>query len=185
MATESQDLQTFWEANKYLSKSGFAKTHPYPFLVELDPKPQEGDGQDFETLASGGEADRLRFQQTSQIDMASRVFRVVKRGKNSFGNKISVGRSMNNDLVLRHPSVSKFHAYFTVGDVRIEYHITDVNSKNGTLLNNARLTSMKKQEIRNGDMVTFGEDLHFLFLNADDLYSRIRILERFMPPPAP
>jgi len=180
MATEIQDIRFFWEANKYLSKSGFEKTHPYPFLVELDPKPQEGDSRDFETLASAGQEDRARFQRASQIDMSSRVFRVVKSDKTTFGNKISVGRSMNNDIVLRHPSISKFHSYFTVGDVRVEFHLTDVNSTNGSFINDVRLTAMKKGEVVFGDRVSIGGELQFLFLNASDLYSRIKIMERFL-----
>jgi pSer/pThr/pTyr-binding forkhead associated (FHA) protein len=181
MATEIQDIRSFWETNKYLSKSGFEKTHPYPFLVELDPRPPDGeDSRDFETLASKGRDDRERFQKSSQIDMTSRLFRVVKRDKTTFGNKISVGRSMNNDIVLRHPSISKFHAFFTVGDVRIEYHLTDVNSTNGSFLNDVRLTPMKKDEVRFGDRVSIGGELQFLFLNAQDLFSRIKIMERFL-----
>ncbi|MHC4779505.1 MAG: FHA domain-containing protein [Planctomycetota bacterium] len=179
MGTEIQDIRAFWQANKYLSKSGFIKTHTYPFLVEVDPAPQDGDSRDFETLASGGEQDRERFHQSSQIEMASRVFRIIKQEEDSFGAKISIGRSLNNSIVLRHPSISKFHAYFTAGEVRVEHHITDVNSKNGTFLNEVRLTAMQKSEVRNGDKIRFGDDLVFLFLEAQDLYSRISILQRF------
>ncbi|MHC4599535.1 MAG: FHA domain-containing protein [Planctomycetota bacterium] len=180
MGGEIQDIREFWQANKYLSKSGFIKTHPYPFLVEVGTQQADGDSRDFETLASGGEQDRSRFQQTAQIEMTSRIFRIVKQEEDAFGSKISVGRSLNNSVVLRHPSISKFHAYFTAGEVRNDHHLTDVNSLNGTFLNDVRLTPMQKSEVRNGDKVAFGEELQFLFLDAEDLYSRIRILERFM-----
>lgn len=179
MATELQDLRAFWQTNKYLSKSGFAKTHPYPFLVELDPQPEGDDGRAFETLASRGEEDKSAFRRSSNVDLSSRLFRIAKRSGASFNEKVTVGRTLNNDIVLRHGSVSKFHAYFTAGDVRIEYHITDVGSMNGTFVNDIRLTPMKKTEVHFGDKVSIGDELHFLFLNAEDLYSRIKILERF------
>ncbi len=180
MATTQQEIKSFWQTNKYLSKSGFVKTHPYPFLVELDPSPEDENGQSFETLASKGQSDRSSFQRSAQIDMNSRIFRIAKREKGSFGEKISVGRTLNNDIVLRHSSISKFHAYFSCEDVRYAYYVTDVGSMNGTRVEEVPLTPMKKTEVHNGNKISFGDELHFLFLDAQDLYTRIKILERFM-----
>jgi pSer/pThr/pTyr-binding forkhead associated (FHA) protein len=180
MATEVQDLGTFWQNNKYLTKEGFIKTHPYPFLVEIDPKPLNTDSRVFETIASRSREDREQFRSQTKIESASRVLRVSKRSPDAFGGKISVGRSPNNDIVLPHMSVSKFHAYFTVSDVRFEYTLFDANSSNGTILNGLPLTPLQAAEVRNGDRISFGGELLFFFLMAQDLFSRITIMQKFL-----
>jgi hypothetical protein len=180
MATEVQDLRTFWQTNKYLTKEGFIKTHPYPFLVEIDPKPLHADSRTFETFASKGREDREQFRSQNKLDAASRILRVSKRSQDAFSDKIAVGRSPNNDIVLPHMSVSKFHAYFTVSDVRFEYNLFDANSSNGTLLNGLPLTPLKGTEVRNGDRISFGGELLFFFLMAQDLFSRLTILQKFL-----
>ncbi len=180
MATETQDLRSFWQANRVLSKEGFIKTHPYPFLVEIGPKPAESDARTYETLASKSKEDRDQFRRQCNLDQSSRVFRVVKRSQGGFGDKISVGRSPNNDIVLSHMSVSKFHAYITASDVRFEFSVYDVDSRNGTQINSLPIQPMKKVEIRHGDKVSFGGEITFLFLSAADLYSRLAIMQKFL-----
>jgi pSer/pThr/pTyr-binding forkhead associated (FHA) protein len=180
MATEVQDLRTFWLTNKYLTKTGFIKTHPYPFLVEVDPKPLDTDSRSFETLASRAKEDQEQFRRQNRLDAHSRIIRVVKRDPASFADKIAVGRSPNNDIVIQHMSVSKFHAYITVSDVRFEYSVTDANSKNNTLINGLPIQPMKPTEVKNGDRVSFGGEIHFYFLLAQDLFTRLTIMDRFM-----
>ncbi len=52
--------------------------------------------------------------------------------------RILVGRALNNDIVLRHPSVSKLHAFFQRGDHG--WTLRDTRSANGTFLDGMRLT---------------------------------------------
>src|SRR5688500_18771120 len=42
------------------------------------------------------------------------VVPICKRAEASFLHQVSVGRARNHDIVLRHRSVSKFHAWFEV-----------------------------------------------------------------------
>lgn len=67
--------------------------------------------------------------------------------------RCTVGRErVAADVVLRDPNVSRRHAELTFtgsGDWTIE----DLNSTNGTLVNNRRIT---RCPLRNGDMLTFG-----------------------------
>jgi hypothetical protein len=51
-----------------------------------------------------------------------------------FSDRISVGRALNNDVVLRHERVSKFHAWFEC-DEEDGYYVADAASRNGTSLN--------------------------------------------------
>ncbi len=180
MAKDFQDIKTFWLGNKYLSKSAFIKAHPYPFLVDSGNAAIGKPNMDFETIASAGETDRKLFAQMVQVNMESKIFKVLKKGEASFANKITVGRSANNDIVIEHPSISKFHAFFTLNELNYNYDLTDVNSMNGSKINGKPLEAMKKCEINNGDVIAFGTGLTFLFLLARDLFSRIKILEKFM-----
>lgn len=54
-------------------------------------------------------------------------------------------------IVLRDPNVSRRHAQITLAGT--EWSIEDLNSTNGTLVNNRRIT---RCPLRNGDVITFG-----------------------------
>jgi hypothetical protein len=70
-------------------------------------------------------------------------------------HRISLGRTANNDIVLRHSSVSKFHASLEpTEDGTIQ--IVDNASTNKTTLNGTELESRTPFEARSGDRVVFG-----------------------------
>jgi hypothetical protein len=73
---------------------------------------------------------------------------------NLYADRISVGRARNKDVVLRHASVSKFHAWFEVGDK--ELFVADAESKNLTRLNGETLLPREKAPIKSGNAVSFG-----------------------------
>lgn len=71
----------------------------------------------------------------------------------AFLDKITVGRARNHDLVLRDPSVSKFHAAFqrqSDGSIRLQ----DMGSKNCTYINGQKLQGSAR--IHPGDSLAFG-----------------------------
>jgi hypothetical protein len=90
----------------------------------------------------------------------------------AFANRISVGRAPNKDLVLRHGSISKFHAYFQV-DEQDCYYVADAGSKNGTLLNGSRLLAREPTPVQNGDFVVFGS-VEAMVLDARTLWRALR-----------
>ena len=55
------------------------------------------------------------------------------------------------DVVLRDPNVSRRHAELTF--TGSDWSIEDLNSTNGTLVNNRRIT---RCPLRDGDLLTFG-----------------------------
>jgi pSer/pThr/pTyr-binding forkhead associated (FHA) protein len=65
----------------------------------------------------------------------------------------SLGRGGDNDLVLPHPSISRKHAFLKSEEGKIL--VTDLESKNGTFINNNRLTN--SGHIQPGDTIKFGE----------------------------
>lgn len=179
MSESFSSVQEFWESHKHLQKSAFVRTYPHPFLVESEGVEPTASDHDFETVTSGSTTDRERFQRSLQVTMKSRVIPVVKDPSQPFPDKITVGRTVNNDLVLRHASVSKFHAYFLIDPNTFDATLVDAGSTNGSFVNNVRLSAMGKRKLSNGDAVSFGGDTDYLFLFAGDLYSRIQILQKF------
>jgi pSer/pThr/pTyr-binding forkhead associated (FHA) protein len=90
----------------------------------------------------------------------------------AFADRISVGRAPNKDLVLRHGSISKFHAYFQV-DEQDCYYVADAGSKNGTTLNGSRLPTREPTPVQVGDFVVFGS-VESLVMDARTLWRALR-----------
>jgi hypothetical protein len=98
------------------------------------------------------------------------VARLAKRGSSgAFQSQITIGRARNNDVVLRHPGVSKFHASFLSDDGRLL--LTDAGSQNHTLLNRARVE--RQMEVHPGDRVSFGS-VEAVICDADSLWLALR-----------
>ena len=90
----------------------------------------------------------------------------------AFTDRISVGRARNNDVVLRHASVSKFHAWFQV-DEHGTFHIGDARSKNTTTVNNRLVVAPTIVPVRPGDTLVFGH-VSATFSSADVVWDAMR-----------
>jgi hypothetical protein len=76
-------------------------------------------------------------------------------GDAMFMDRISVGRAHNKDIVLRHASISKFHAWFEVDSSQAVY-VSDGGSTNKTQLNGRPLEPRIVTAVEPGDAVKFG-----------------------------
>ncbi len=65
---------------------------------------------------------------------------------------MTVGRGLNNDLIVEDPRVSRQHAQLRYRSRR--YFIGDLGSTNGTYVNGTQVTT--DQVLRDGDTVSFG-----------------------------
>jgi hypothetical protein len=90
----------------------------------------------------------------------------------AFSERVGVGRARNSDVVLRHASVSKFHAWFTRDDDN-QYFVTDASSRNGTWRNGAPLAGGQSTRVTNGDLLRFG-DVEATFCDAVTLWEVLR-----------
>jgi hypothetical protein len=101
---------------------------------------------------------------------------VCKRldGGGALGERVSVGRAMNKDIVLRHSSISKFHAYLE-RDPRDPHAwtVTDAGSTNGTSVEGARLGAKESRRLASGERVTFGS-IQTVLLDARTVYQLLR-----------
>ena len=124
-----------------------------------------GDGLAFGTTVGAPEAPmsrrygapldvtRLQTMLVKSLHFAAPFVKRVVAGK-PFSERISVGRARNNDIVLRHRSVSKFHAWFELGDEE-DLRLGDARSTNRTILNGRKLDK-ELQPIASGDELEFG-----------------------------
>jgi hypothetical protein len=110
------------------------------------------------------------------------LWRLEKSDRNDWKRRISVGRAPNNDIVIRHESVSKLHAHFHHDSgFRInpftprELFLSDVGTVNGTLLDGRRLEKGESVAVKSGCRVQFGQVACELF-DAKALYPVIKIL---------
>lgn len=94
-----------------------------------------------------------------------------KAGK-AFSERISVGRARNNNLVLRHGSVSKFHAWFRC-DEDGAFYVGDAGSRNGTIVNGEPLVSSAPVGLYSGDVIQFGS-IEAVFCPAEVLWEALR-----------
>ena len=81
-----------------------------------------------------------------------------------------VGRAETCDLRISDPSLSRWHACFTV--TADSCSLADVGSRNGTFVNNVQIT---KVELHNGDLIHLGDVSARLEISAED---QLKIVER-------
>lgn len=93
-------------------------------------------------------------------------------GGGALGDRVSVGRAMNKDVVLRHSSISKFHAYLQRSETGL-WSVTDAGSKNGTSVEGARLDPKESRRLASGERVTFGS-IQTAFLDARTVWQLLR-----------
>jgi hypothetical protein len=72
-----------------------------------------------------------------------------------FSDRISVGRAQNKDIMLRHVSISKFHAWFEMDESKTLY-VCDWGSTNLTYVNGRPVEPRTAMAIGGGDAIRFG-----------------------------
>lgn len=69
---------------------------------------------------------------------------------------LTIGRAPDNKLVVNDPQASSHHAEITAGGGGTSYVLTDLNSTNGTFLNEQRLAPRSPRTLSNGDVFRIG-----------------------------
>ena len=99
----------------------------------------------------------LKLTAAENLDHRPHLIAVTPTGEESLAcilnrHEIFIGRTLNNDFVIEHPSVSKRHAQITA--THGTHVVTDLVSSNGTFINGQRITISTKLE--DGCEVRFG-----------------------------
>jgi FHA domain len=124
---------------------------PLPFRTALQEAPgpprasSKGGREEPETL-------RRLFERHTYFGVSVR-----KRGDSDalFMDRVSIGRARNKDIVLRHATISKFHAWFELSDADTML-VCDAGSTNLTYLNERHLEPRVRTAVEPGDVIRFG-----------------------------
>jgi serine/threonine protein kinase len=81
---------------------------------------------------------------------------------------ITIGRSRNCDITIRHDLVSKSHAQMRLNNSTSEYSLMDEGSRNGTFVNGDLIPPHEHQHLWDGVMLFFGE-VAFIFVTPSTL----------------
>jgi pSer/pThr/pTyr-binding forkhead associated (FHA) protein len=104
----------------------------------------------------------------AEIDLE--VYPLAKKPGASFPDRITLGRTGNNDIVINDPSISRLHAY-----IRREgagWMVADAGSKNGSWLRGATLEPRKETPLPSRAVLRFGE-VDLTFYSAHDLFGAL------------
>ena len=96
------------------------------------------------------------------------LFPLVKKAGASFPDRITIGRTSNNDVAFNEVSISRFHAYLRLDKNR--YVIADAGSKNGSWLDDLRLEPRKERPLMSKSVIRLG-DVELTFYVAADLFA--------------
>jgi FHA domain len=93
------------------------------------------------------------------------VYPLVKKPGASFPDRITIGRTPNNDVVINEHSVSRLHAY-----VRKDpkgWVVADAGSKNGSWLRGKALEARQERALTSNAQLRFGEVTLTFYLAAE------------------
>ena len=78
----------------------------------------------------------------------------------------TIGKDNSCDLILQNPIVSRLHCRinYNIDDINSPtYYLEDLNSTNGTYINNTPVTPYQKCNLKSGDNISFGH-LTYIFM---------------------
>lgn len=135
------------------------------------------DGDD---AASGGLAtltldeeieDTLPHGRTMAETVDFELFPLLKKPGAAFPDRITIGRTANNDVVIADTSVSRLHAYVRrANDGR--WVVADAGSKNGSWLRGVALEPRREQPLVSNAVLKLGE-VDVTFYQAAELYAAL------------
>ena len=92
------------------------------------------------------------------------LYPLAKKPGASFRDRITIGRTVNNDVVIADHSVSRLHAYVRLAD---GWLIADAGSKNGSWLEKLQLEPRRETALPPGAVVKLGDVRLSFYLSAD------------------
>ncbi|MHC4779324.1 MAG: FHA domain-containing protein [Planctomycetota bacterium] len=170
-------INEFRKEHGKIPKEEFPVTFPEPFLT------LEMGAGDSKSKEYGTDSGKSQFKKTAELgdlkgDLAQTIFvvQVKKTERNSFHKMVTVGRTPNNDVVVPHPCVSKFHAFFRTDGPGTEYAIWEAGSSYGTKVDGKKLDKRQGKPLLGKEIIVFAEMVRAVFLWPRDFYDYMRLL---------
>jgi hypothetical protein len=118
-----------------LDPAGFVAKHPQPWIVWKQPCSRIDDRINRTRACSPSTPEVGGSGESVGIEV------VKSQAGNGFPFGVTIGHAESNDIVIRDPSVSRFHAYLQGSGTR--WSLADADSKNGTFLGGVQLPPSK------------------------------------------
>ena len=170
------DLSAYVEAREELSSENVP-----PVLIAPTTSPRATQPPDKNDMAQS-QNNPLSPKPLATLHIVLRDGTVMER--ELMNQETRIGKGPHNDLILADGSVSGSHALISMDEKG--FLLTDLESRNGTFLNDQRLTA--PQPLRHGDLIKMGHcTLTFRVKEsaATPAMPRTQILETEAPPPPP
>jgi len=133
--------------------------------------PHSRDGSDTVTIDEHIVDETLPHTKQPDVgELEVEVYPLSKKPGASFPDRITIGRTSNNDVVIADHSVSRLHAYVRrVGDVWV---VADAGSKNGSWLRGEALEARRERPMVSRAILRLG-DVDLTFYLAADLFAAL------------
>ena len=129
--------------------------------LTIDDDPEDADDEVEETMPHGKD-----LPDTIELE----VYPLTKKVGASFPDRITIGRTANNDIVIPDTSVSRLHAY--VRRDGASWLVADGGSKNGSWLRGATLEPRREHPLVSRAVLKLG-DVDLTFYVAADLFAAL------------
>jgi hypothetical protein len=149
-----------------LGRDRFLARYVAPYLIQLGVlSSMRDESTGFKTLEDNPSDDTPTDM---RVTPDARVW-VVHKTQLTFPDKISIGRSRNNDITISDPNVSKLHAYLTPsGDSHV---LVDADSSNGSFVDNRRITALEPKPVDDGQVLQFGPTARMMLCTPSSLWT--------------
>ena len=152
----------------------FEKTNPNGFLIERLQSILDGDVMfQFSTqqLEEGDTCYQLDGTAFQTEMLQARVIEIKKRKIKPAKDIITIGRSANNDIIIYNRMVSKSHGHLYINSFDGACYLVDLNSTNGTYINNNRIEPHENHKLINADEISFGLETKLIYFSARALHT--------------
>jgi pSer/pThr/pTyr-binding forkhead associated (FHA) protein len=162
------------------TREEFIEQFPVPFLeVELLSNPDGSDVSETKSTQRGILKGKTKEGQAIIVRNEDLyVSTVEKSGRNTFHDRITLGRAGNNDIFVPHLAVSKLHGYFRYDDESGKYTLSDVGSTNGTTIGGDRLEPNQPYTLESGIVILLGGHVRTLFRLPGDFFTHLTKLKK-------
>jgi hypothetical protein len=148
----------------WLDEHQFRQRHPAPFLVWSAGAPS---AIPIIAPTSVGRSEAPERPRTGE----PLILEVVKGELSAFAFGVTIGRTENNDVVVRHEAVSRFHAF--IQEREGQRLLVDCGSRNGTFLDGRRLDPNKPSPLPEVASIGLGQ-LRLEYLSAEKMQAYLR-----------
>ncbi len=112
----------------------------------------------------------LPYGQELPPEVDLEVYPLTKKTGASFADRITIGRTPNNDIVVNDSSVSRLHAYIRRDGNN--WIVADAGSKNGSWLRGSKLEARRENALPSRAVLRLGE-VELTFYVAADLFAAL------------